>query len=31
MGHGKGPHDGIGVILKRFIKQAQLDATSLKL
>ena len=23
--HGKGPHDGVGAVLKRYIQQAQLD------
>jgi hypothetical protein len=24
-GHGKGHHDGVGAVVKRFIKQVQLD------
>jgi hypothetical protein len=31
IGHGKGLHDGVGAILKRFIMQAQLDANNPKL
>jgi hypothetical protein len=30
-GHGKGLHNGIGVILKHLIWQAQLDVESLEL
>jgi hypothetical protein len=30
-GHGKGLHDGVGVILKRFIRKCQLDAIGPKL
>ncbi len=30
IGHGKGPHDGARVVLKRYLQQAQLDATSPK-
>jgi len=29
--HGKGPHDGAGTILKKYLWQAQLDAISPKL
>ena len=30
-GHGKGPHDGAGAVLKRYIRTAQLDINGLKL
>jgi hypothetical protein len=30
-GHGKGPHDGAGVVLKRYIQTAQLDINGPKL
>ncbi len=30
-GHGKGSHDGVGVIIKRFIRKEQLDANGAKL
>lgn len=31
LSHGKGPHDGVGAILKRFIKQVLLDVKGLQL
>jgi len=30
-GHGKGPHDGVGVVIKRLIQNEQLDANGGKL
>jgi hypothetical protein len=30
-GHGKGPRDGVGIVLKRFIRQVQLDVEGLQL
>jgi hypothetical protein len=30
-GHGKGLHDGVGVVIKRFIRKEQLDVNGAKL
>lgn len=30
-GHGKGPHDGVGAMIKRFLRREQLDVHGAKL
>jgi hypothetical protein len=30
-GHGKGPHDGVNAIIKRFIQKTQLDVDGVRL